>query len=340
MSVPASANRKIANVVSGFVRENYDGSVPEAIVKLILLFFNQNIIISWRGKRLQRLLSLPAGKPYRYTFKFNRDLSFFLFIGPNGGRVERPGFFELGLKICSMSDNIDYIIICWEQSCCDYKTESSLIAQNYKEVFKFDQINKSSGGLAHIGKLYQFKNAKQLSMQFIIHSLKIKYRATNTIHYYPSFKAHQLKPISVLKWNVDKLLIKKFKKDWPNTVPFHSPIFDSLCICCYPNLIGKFRFSITSTLFPENVSKIKVLFIVKCNLDDKEKKYRKEFQDNPTLHKRGIISMPCTQNVFSANKLKDELTFHVKMIIMKLYDFNDNKIPNDKWRDHNVVLND
>ena len=72
--------------------------------------------------------------------------------------------------------------------------------------------------------------------KFIIHSLRIKYKDDRKTLYYPSIKAHQLRQISKLKWNVDKTLIDKFK-NWSNAIGFNGPLMDNLPV--YPQCLGQ-----------------------------------------------------------------------------------------------------
>ena len=339
MSFKTKTEKSLA--VFGYCRQGYQHSVPESLIKICLLYFDECIYFVWKGKRLKNLLSLPFGAQSEHTIKITPDISILIAIAPNGKTFE--GIFNVGIRSCSMRNNIDYFEICWEQNCYDKSIKNSLNIGNYKGVLKFNQNGSTKDEGGALGLLSQFENAKQLNMEFIIHSLKIKYKNKDKLWYYPSLKSHQLKQESVFKWNVDKEMINRFK-NWLNGVPINGPILDNLSVCCMPNgaglkYLGKFQFFVCCMVFPRDVSAMKAKLIVKTNMDDAEKEYHVHFQEirDEAKARVGKSAIPCVKNEFVTSNLTEELTIDVKMTIKELYDENDNIISVDKWIEHGVV---
>lgn len=119
--------------VSGWIRQNYKHKIPEAIIKLCGGFYNQNIEMLWRGKKLEELLSLECGVAFRsHVITLTPDLSIVIVIEPNGKSEKHEGLFLVGIQLFKMEDNIESLEMYWEQSCDE--------TMNYKRALKIDHM--------------------------------------------------------------------------------------------------------------------------------------------------------------------------------------------------------
>ena len=114
--------------VYGYVRSNYKHSIPEVIIRLFAIYFTSIFSIVWKGKDLQNLLSLPNKEFRRYIVKFNNDLSFSLYISPNGPNPIHKGFMLIGIRIETMSRNIENIRMCYQHKL--YQNMNSVVFVN------------------------------------------------------------------------------------------------------------------------------------------------------------------------------------------------------------------
>ena len=197
-----------SHTVFGYVRSHYHRSIPEAITRMCLKYFDEDTIFNFKGNKLKKFLAKKQNELYSSKIKFNQDLSFLVFIIPNRTLCDAEenvsGLVSMGLNP-RCSKDIDYIIISWtlklfENDASDYK-------HNINRCIKYPV----DGFCLHsVAALSQFTNSKQLSLKFNINSLQIKYK-TDKIVYYPSLSTIQLNEISRLKWNVSTSLINNFK---------------------------------------------------------------------------------------------------------------------------------
>ena len=119
--------------------------------------------------------------------KLTPDVTITVAIAPNG--IKTKGRFYVGINSCSMTDNVDYFEIGWTQSCYDKIIEDSPGIPKFHGVFRFEhelKADENNMAAGWIGLLSQFKNTKQLIMEFMIHSLRIKYKNNDKLWYYPS----------------------------------------------------------------------------------------------------------------------------------------------------------
>ena len=335
------STQKKSLAVFGYIRQNYQHHMPEVLVRLCLLFFDQDVTLIIRGNKLKQLLSSKKNCGVGiYRIKFNQDLCIVIYIISNraGPRCRCIDNFHVALSVDTMLVDIDHVIICSEIRCYDPATENEPLVPNMKASLKFTQENERQAKCAPIAKSSQFENAQQLIIKFIIHSLKIKYKTlTNTnTSYYPSSTAAQLNGITLLKLNVPELLMNKFK-NWHNGITFHGPLSNNLCIWCRPNgttpeCVGMFKYGVAFISFPETITKMRVKCVVKCNLNEVVNEYKRVIRD-----KQRYIYFE--KNTFLTNKLEDQLTFDIKVVIMELYDLNNDIIPRDKWNHHDVISN-
>ena len=161
------------HTVFGYVRTNYHQNVPEAIIKMCLKYFEQDFIVTFKGDKFKHILF----NEYRNVIKFNQDLAFCIHLKPN-----HKGRIKMGLQPDKISDNIDYIIVCWTMICFDSDQEPLRYSLRFCHKFSRNKTGNYRGNLA--GLLSQFQNSNQLSFKFIMSNLQIKYK-TNKISYYP-----------------------------------------------------------------------------------------------------------------------------------------------------------
>ena len=174
-----SASRE-THAVFGYVRTKYHRNVPEAIIRLCLQYFDQNSCLVFRRNPLKQLLSLKEGKCYTHAIKFNQDLSFSFQVVPSLSKDKK---FALGFLNKSMSDAIDYAIICAEISC-----KQGPFQANIKVCRKKNHQNKSNWHYQFVGYSSQFNTDGILLFNFKILSAQIKYE-DNGLIYYPSLNA-------------------------------------------------------------------------------------------------------------------------------------------------------
>ena len=329
MSSDEQKSHRMLTTVRGYVRKNYLYNVPEAIMRIFFKYIDQNFIVSFKGSRLKQFLLCPRDHYYRYSIKFNQELSFLICIIPSADG-ERTA---LGFQIESMSNKIDYIMVCWELSCFDVKSFS---IGSVKICAKSNQQEIKEWKFQSIGSVSQLQKYEILLFNFKILSLQIMNKDTNKMTYYPSLKAIQLKQVSTLKWNASKSLINNFKS-YPHKAGYNGPIQDNLCIICGPNGFlsrneGIFGYGVVMTVFPRNTSKIVVKVRVKVELEDD--KFEREIENE--IHHDGFWVIP--DRGFSKDKLKEKLLFEAEVIVKELYDLNGNKVPRNEWIDHNVII--
>ena len=148
--------------------------------------------------------------------------------------------------------------------------------------------------------------------------------------YYPSISAIQLKEKSSLKWNVAPLSIAGFKK-YPNRSSYCGPICDNMYVAVAPNgkskhSIGYFQFGVGLASFPRDISRIKFMVNIKAILEDEqfEEKYEKDLHHDCD---RGYYVSGARG--FLNTKLTNKLSLEATMLIMEMYDMNDNFVPKD-----------
>ena len=323
--------------VFGYVRTNYHGNVPEAIIRLCLHYFNQNYLIQFKGKKLKELWSMKTVQCYRYIIKFNHDISFEMCIVP---RYKVTGLtdmetFTVASKLESMSKTIDYIIVAYEFSCFDFKSLDRNI-KFFRKIYH-ENTNKFHWHLQSIGLSSQFKDIEPLSSNFKITSLQIKYK-TEEIIYYPSLSAVKFKETSSLKWNVSKALID-ILKTYPHRAAYTGPIVDNLCVVCGPNGllpsdVGYFVHGVSLTTFPKDILKMTVQLNIITELEDD--KFEEEYKRDLHHDKKWVIGAPRFLN----SRLKGRLSYDVTFYIEALYNLKGDEVPKNEWIDHNVLLSE
>ena len=194
--------------------------------------------------------------------KFNKDISFAIFIAPNGWEVTDKRVM-LGLAP-NTSKSIESFIISWTWNCVE--TESSI-----KTMLKSDRFCSTSNGryaVISMGSAPQ-KEDHQLTFEFIINSLVLKYKQSAAMVYYPSMRSLRLKEKTKFTWTASKSLIERFK-EYSHGQSYNAPLFDDMCIICFPNgfndkLHGQFVPAIKLLSFPVKADVIRVTVSVKSN---------------------------------------------------------------------------
>ena len=332
-----------SHLVFGYVRTNHVHHIPQAVIKLCLGYFDQNIIIKYKGNKLKHFLSTAHGKHPKYKFDFNRDLSFKISVAPKSSLNKETDkeYIIMGLGIIKISAEIDYIIMSWKMSCFE---NESLIHCNFTDCHRFSTKDENKRFYVSVGHLSQFKDTQQMIFKFSILSMQIKYKNKKKITYYPSISTVQLNEASSLRWNVSLSLIDILKQH-QNRIFHAGPIIDQLYIKMAPNgrreeRAGYFQYTVGLASFPINISKVTAQVTIKAILHTKN-----GIQSIPTPIP---FEIEITQNKLGAtqffkfpnNKLQDKLLFEANVIILKLYDLDENIVPRNKWIDYNVLLSE
>ena len=323
---------KAKSLVFGYVRNNYRLHVPEMIIKIILLFFDQETIIKFKGKVFQKFLESPVRHSFKTTMKFNQNLSFIFEIYPNGPTTESKGHVGVTLHAANMND-VNYYAICHEISCIE--TQSSFIS--------FHRIGKENNYRA-IGnslwlKLSQCKEQKELTFKVIIRSLEIKYKDDENKKgqlFYPSLTARLLKQETSLNWTVDG---KRLRECWKNQ-RISSQLKDNWNFAICPNSSYREGMLVLAQLrsWPLNISKM--IFMIKSKIVIDAKIDNDEWQCEFTLNDYNgncLNAAILDGEIIELEQIKN-MTFDVTIIIKQLYDLNDVEIPVEKWRNHNVQI--
>ena len=307
----------------GFAAEHHPASIPDVVISTYCMYYNEDFIRKFKSKNAEKFLSMRNGEMYKFNIKFNQDLAFKIKIAPNGHIKSWEGEVECGLGISFMSNDIDYCTFVWQHSLIE--PQCSCIWWK-----KRDFNNKRKRAWLSCTKFSEIQYITEITYQFTIHSLMIKYKDNNKdILYYPSLDAFKYKQVSSIEWNVDKSLVHRFRR-YSNGLRFISPKMENLMIVAFPNGVheatkNKFYFDVNLVGLPIDVSK--VMTKVHINVMDKEVEYGKEFPaDSYVLN-----------DYFDTELLRDELVFKVKVVITEMYDLNDRIIPSSKWNEHNVM---
>lgn len=313
--------------VYGYIRRNYQHSVPDVIIKICYNYFYQTIVYHIKGKQLETLFSAKNGTINLRVIQFNKDLSFTYSIAINGYNEEYKDTTTLVLAIKKISPSIEWFRICYGFQCKEIQSSVKDL-NSYKHDISMHPI-------ANIMDRAKIIKQSELTFNFMIHALVIKYKKEQQPLYYPSLKSLTLKKTVHFKWNVEKELIESFK-DYTNGFRFDSPIFDHIFITCSPNGTdstdqGTFCFCVSLAVIPLNISKGRFKFIIKTNFCEEKAEYILE----STLDIEDSFVW-CENNEFATDLLKDELVIDVEMNIMDLYDLNDHIIARNEWTDHNV----
>ena len=62
---------KRSHAIHGSIRENYMHSIPTAIIGMCLLYYDQDLVIQFKGKKFEQFLSKQTGELYQYEIKLN-----------------------------------------------------------------------------------------------------------------------------------------------------------------------------------------------------------------------------------------------------------------------------
>ena len=324
----------------GYIRQNYKHTVPEALCLMCLSYFEENVNITFTGKRLQNFLSIKTGNYHEKIIKFNNDLLFTVRLYPNGQTQQRKNKIEMTISLDFPNGNkndIEDMAICFGRICgntviryfkLDTNKISALSQQRWNLELKSECIGRES-----------------LSCIFIIHSLVINYKADIKLPvYYPSLNALKLQKETLIEWKVtDKALINRFKTCTGN-MGHSSPVFNNWIIWVAPN---GFDGQSSGTCFcllhlvswPQNVLRIKFKSFVKTNIDERETEYDHEYDINERM-KTGQMEVMANdvflRNSFERNLIQNDFVINVKIVIEELYDKNNERIDESLWSHHNV----
>ena len=328
----SSVKQSHAYAVFGYVRNNYQHNVPDAIIRICTLYFNQDFIVKFKGKRLKQFLSKKSNEYYQYAMKFNQNLSFVFYICPNRVDPQRNSNGMIQVDWAPLiSDKIEYCMISLEMSCFNQDS----FYRNSKFFIKVDQKNKMTQfSVSNVAELSKIRGFHELSFKFKILSLTIKYKDPNMTWYYPSLNAVQLKEKSVSQWHMPPSLMKEYKK-YANDVRYDGSIQNNLNIMLYPNRDRRFNCAILLSSFPVDIAKVKVKVKVKAMISREE---YGELTNELIVESDKYWMLLCMD--FIDDEIKDTLSFEIECIIKELYDLNGEIVPKQKWIDHNVILSD
>ena len=317
------------HVVSGYIRSNYIYSVPEPLIRICLLYFDETFIIKFKGKRLNKFLSMKNKETIKYQIKFNQNLTLKIHVAPNGRLAHHKGKLCIKLGIHEMTKTVEYFRFRCSWNCVE--TESSIRHLITSKAFFSKYKDKPNSVIAVMGSAPR-KQRNTITLLFSIQSLIIKYQDSPEILYYPSLQSVKLKEKTKYQWKIDRSLINKFMEYSPGE-HYESPPTNNVCIVCYPNMFhGKMMTGIRLLSFPINVQRMKVKIIAKCNFCD-VKEYECMLQArNASSRLRGTEK--------NLESLKDELVFDVEIHIMEIYDVNGDIVPTNKWIQHNIDISE
>ena len=339
-----STQRK--SLVSGYIRNNYQLYVPEVIVKRCLLYFDPEVIIKVKKRDFQSLIKLSHGNSINRVIKFNQSLSFILKICPNGKNIENQGYVQLSL-MGNMAQNVNYYSISYEISCI----ETQSFVQIYEKCNK--ETNNKGWERKSFMTLSDCKQHNEFTFKFIIRSLEINYKtdkkSNNRPLLYPSLIARSLKQYTSLNWKPD---VEKFKKCC-NRQQFHSQIVDNWNLICYPK--GDIHqhhtglmVDIAAISWPLGVSRmiVKVRYKVRINRHTLHLKkwaiLKDTFEDGAAfnIYNEAYWRTKAAWNCGGLTDLPNinDMEINVFVTIETLSDMDDNQIPLEKWKDHNVQI--
>ena len=319
-----STSQKSHELVFGYVRTNYHHNIPEAVNKICLLYLNEDFIISFRGNKMKQFLSSKPNEYVECSMKFDQDIKFTFLIIP---KADNYGT-RVGWLIESTSDVIDYAIVALQATCVD----DNALHRGYKFFVQIDFEGDQKHFMQTMATISEIKDSQQLSFNFKILSMQIKYKDSNKMMYYPSLAATQLQQTCSLKWDVPTTMISNLK-DHPYKVAYSGPIQNNLNVIFIPRRegYGHCLWGIRYATFPRDISKMKVNAKVKVEwLDDK---YEKETETEVIQDDMWCIDA----STLERDELQDKLSFECQCAIGELYDLKGEVVPKEKWADHNVM---
>ena len=321
-------SNKTKSLVFGYVRNNYRLYVPEMIFKIILLFFDPETVIKFKGKAFQEFLKAPPGHAFKTTIKFNQDLAFHFTIYPNGPTTGYEGIVTVKLDGV-MAMEVNYFAICHEILCVETQ---SLVLEFQKPG---SENNYKLDGSWHWLKLSECKEQKELTFKLIIHSLEIKYENDkNNKHrlFYPSLNPRMLKKKTTLNWMVDTKRLNQF----PKTQKISSKLKDNWNFAFWPNCEETMFLFAHLRSWPLDISKMVIMIKAKIVINSKTEHHesRNEFTLNEYNGNELKVRIFYNRTI-DLEQIKD-MTFDATIIVKQLYDMDNVEIPVEKWKDHNV----
>ena len=222
---------------------------------------------------------------------------------------------------------------------------SCIETQTFVNIFyKMKQgMNKEPRGSATALTLSECKKQKELTFKFMIRSLELKYKNEKDenkqdLVFYPSLRARLMKQETCLNWNVDT-------ERFGNCVAkhtFYSKVKDNWNFLCLPNGMNEANpddcyLAICLKSWPLDVSKIVLGVTIKIHMDFDDDNDKDEVEFTVDDYNKGKLAL--IRDYYFAWGGIEKLTFNATLIIKGLYDMDDNEIPVENWKHHNVELN-
>eukprot|EP01084_Bolivina_argentea_P206842 353043_1 len=94
----------------GYCRLNYTHNIPIALIKLILVFYNDIFYWKFKDKSLNNFLSTQNGQRIESKTININGILFYCTLHPNGPRTRRRGIVKFGVRIKQMPSSVDYVV--------------------------------------------------------------------------------------------------------------------------------------------------------------------------------------------------------------------------------------
>ena len=114
-----------SHIVHGYIRYHCIHSIPETIIRICLLYYEEISVVRFKGKTLKKFQSMKNKEAFKRGIEFNKDLSLRIEIAPNGWCESEVEQTCIGLGIDGdMSKHIESFRINCIWGCIE--TESSI----------------------------------------------------------------------------------------------------------------------------------------------------------------------------------------------------------------------
>ncbi len=183
-------------VTFGYIRENFHYSIPIAINKLCLNYFDEIFYITIAGNKLQQFINMSPNKFIEKNLKYNNEIAFSCRVHPN---VNGSTMFYIGALF--NKSKIKSVQHSFEMEC--KHTNSHFIGYNQ------DLEHGYFGWMDGFMKFSEYKNdktLKKLTFTVYVNVHCIKYK--NNINWINCF---QMNKKYIFKWKLNAILKMKIK---------------------------------------------------------------------------------------------------------------------------------
>ena len=273
---------------------------------------------------------------YRSKFIKVSNIGFNVRLYPNGILSNEIGYVQFCLVLKSMPYNCKSIVIYYRLNCQE-------MGIKFKDIKKMDNIGSGIKWPSKSLKLSQCKdiNINSLTFECIIEILNIEYKYDLKGVYY--YKILSMTTPIKYSWIIDETLLSLFKLS-ENGQLFHSERFQNCwCLDICPSGFNErddtnLRLSLTLLALPPLIKLIKAHVILECNYNDGIR-YETDFKFN---YENKVVSWPSGlfSNAWIYQSFQDiDLTFSVKIKILKVYDINSKKLQPNQWCKYGIFTN-